>query len=622
MARSTLFSVLFLISCTAKRNTVTSDQTADSVIKNIQSHIQPSINQIKYEVAIKYLDSIYPQIHAFNHDGIMSSWLRYKGATLMLNEQYDSANAYLRQSHLIAQKGESPNTYLIKAKTELANCFVRQRIYDSALIYGLDAYQLGQRIDTSSIPRICTVLVYVYEILNDTANRAKYLFEGYRRSTDPENKLVLTNNILRYYFEKGQMDSGMIYFNKVNEDSLLKTNLKYQISNMANMGTLLSQQGSLAEGATHLKSALHLAKENNSVDEKMYVNLAQNYFMQGDYTQSSLYIDTALSLGRSNDNYDVLSTAYGFLSDIEFARNRNREAYRALDSSYLYHYKNDSISFVEKASELETRYAVKAKDEKISNLAFQNATNNKIRNQQKVIITSMIIGVALLIATTILIWKRRQIRMELKEFELKQRLLRTQMDSHFLFSSLNTLKDSIRHEQPDKSINYLTKFSRLIRLGLQNAQNNFVTLKDEVAAIEDYLSLQAANFDHRFNYQIDIYDGYENDNILIPPMLIQPFIENSILHGISKLSHEGYVHIKIQKKQTSIHCTIEDNGKGLATSAVLENKRSLSTTITQDRLDILRRQTGSPAKLNIVDKQDINEGQGVRVTLLIPYRPV
>ena len=190
------------------------------------------------------------------------------------------------------------------------------------------------------------------------------------------------------------------------------------------------------------------------------------------------------------------------------------------------------------------------------------------------------------------------------------------MEPHFIFNTLAVLQSFIRHDEKEKAVKYLNKFARLLRLNLDNSRHNLVQLHQEVEALENYLSLQAIRFGNIFDYTIHPIEGCEEMDIFIPPMLMQPFVENAIQHGMRNLSYKGHISVQLQLHNDLLHCVIEDNGHGLATNSGAD-KHSLSGIITRERLKILSKETGKLASIVVSDKQEKGE-HGVKVTLIIP----
>jgi LytS/YehU family sensor histidine kinase len=140
-------------------------------------------------------------------------------------------------------------------------------------------------------------------------------------------------------------------------------------------------------------------------------------------------------------------------------------------------------------------------------------------------------------------------------------------------------------------------------------------------ALGNYLQLQQTLCNDQFDYGIEVEGVSDQAAILIPPMLLQPFTENAILHGFTNQQEKGRNNICIKKTHSMLHCIIEDNGRGFQGAEIHDDhKRPLSTIINQERLAILSRQTKTVAKLTIVDKKAITGERGVRVELILPYQ--
>ena len=166
-----------------------------------------------------------------------------------------------------------------------------------------------------------------------------------------------------------------------------------------------------------------------------------------------------------------------------------------------------------------------------------------------------------------------------------------------------------------------------MRLILQNSRSNYISLKDELEALELYMQMESLRFKNKFSYSIDIDEKVDANSIVIPPMLIQPYVENAIWHGLMHKTNgeEGKVNINISKKNEDLQCVIEDNGIGRQQAAALKaqrqinHKRSMGMQITQDRIEIINKLYNMNASINIYDKQDeTGTPEGTKVELTIP----
>lgn len=242
----------------------------------------------------------------------------------------------------------------------------------------------------------------------------------------------------------------------------------------------------------------------------------------------------------------------------------------------------------------------------------------------------VLIGVALtvvLLAYTIRIRqvqknaaRETQFQRELARMELNA--LRAHMNPHFLFNALNSLKDYIISNDPKGASDYLGKFSKLMRLVLQNAQEPSVTLALELETLELYLAIEAKRFEGRFTYTIEADDSLKS--VHIPPMLIHPYVENAIWHGLMHKQGLGQLTIEIEKQGKVLICTITDNGIGREAAAKLGSKsapshKSLGLEITQNRISLTNRLYHVNASVSIEDlKHADGSAAGTQVTLQIP----
>jgi ligand-binding sensor domain-containing protein len=216
---------------------------------------------------------------------------------------------------------------------------------------------------------------------------------------------------------------------------------------------------------------------------------------------------------------------------------------------------------------------------------------------------------------------------EKKLANVEMSALLAQMNPHFLFNSLNSIDSYIIRNESKKASEYLNNFARLMRLILQNSRSNYINLKDELEALELYMQMESLRFKNKFCYSIAIDENVETSSIVIPPMLIQPYVENAIWHGLMHKTNgtEGLVKINISKNADDLLCVIEDNGIGRKKAAEIKeqkqknHKRSMGMQITQDRIEIINKLYNMNASINIYDMEDeLGNAKGTKVELIIP----
>lgn len=213
-------------------------------------------------------------------------------------------------------------------------------------------------------------------------------------------------------------------------------------------------------------------------------------------------------------------------------------------------------------------------------------------------------------------------KVEMSKIELKA--LRSQMNPHFVFNSLNSIQHYIINNKSDEAFKYLSKFARLIRMILNYSDKPTVTVEEDLETLRLYIELEKMRFEDKFEYTIQVDDSVEQDYDIMPPMLMQPYVENAILHGLNPKPEKGRLNIHLRSENNFLICTISDNGIGRERSSEIKhagakNHRSLGMKITEERLKILNEINASHLSVVITDlKTPEGNPAGTKVELFIP----
>jgi ligand-binding sensor domain-containing protein len=222
--------------------------------------------------------------------------------------------------------------------------------------------------------------------------------------------------------------------------------------------------------------------------------------------------------------------------------------------------------------------------------------------------------------------KQREAEFKGKLAEVEMTALRSQMNPHFVFNCLNAVKSLVLQDKNEEAATYITKFARLVRLVLENSRNEWVKLEQELEVLTLYLDIEKMRFNDGFHYWINIEGDVDTEGVKIPPMLIQPYVENAIWHGLMHKESEGNVTISIaQKTDNLLEINVLDDGVGREKAMALKSKtatknKSLGMEITSDRLNIINHLYGVNAEVDIQDlknKEDLACGTNVRLRLNI-----
>ena len=202
--------------------------------------------------------------------------------------------------------------------------------------------------------------------------------------------------------------------------------------------------------------------------------------------------------------------------------------------------------------------------------------------------------------------------------EAEQRLNRARMNPHFFFNALTSLQSFALRENDGKALaSNLSKFSHIMRETLESSYKEYVTIEQEMDFLNEYLEIQKIRFPKKFSYHIEADDDLEIDELMIPSMILQPFVENSIEHGFAGLEHEGHVSVSFKQEENEVLVEIKDNGRGLTTQKkYVENEHiSRASQIIKDRIYLLNLKLKTKARFSI-DNQ--TEEQGVLVKIYLP----
>ena len=353
-------------------------------------------------------------------------------------------------------------------------------------------------------------------------------------------------------------------------------------------------------------------------------NLGTIYRDLGETEKSLKYYLESIEQAKTINNIFHLSWVYKDMSDMYLRLRDTSNAYKTYVLFKLY---SDSLlkkNSMEGLTDARIRYDADSHNKELELL------NLRLSNQRLLIYGAA--GLFLLSVTVLILLlsrakinaKRRISEMNRKISEITQANLRQQMNPHFIFNTLNSIQYYMYQHDKLATNNYLTKFSSLMRKVLENSRHTSVPLRDELDALNLYLELEMIRFKDKFEYEINIDEEIDTLLYKVPTMLIQPYVENSISHGLMPNETKGHVKIDLKLESEYILCTIEDNGIGR--EAALEKKKnsdgnhnSLGTQIVSSRLELVNSLYGTTLKTTYTDlRNEKGEAAGTRVEIQIP----
>jgi len=257
-------------------------------------------------------------------------------------------------------------------------------------------------------------------------------------------------------------------------------------------------------------------------------------------------------------------------------------------------------------------------------LATINSFLLNIINVNLIILLLSVVIIILIGFVIYLLKSKRELKMSFNRIE--QQLLLTQINPHFIFNSLTAIQSFIFRNESYQAGKYLSSFAKLIRFILESSKLETTTIERETKILQLYFDLQTLRFEGKFDYKIEIDETLDIDEMTIPPMLAQPFIENSIEHGFIQLSEKGVITVRFKRREKSIVIEVEDNGVGVEKSKFIhlrsgKSHQALAAEITSQRLKKIKKIRNIDIKIEIIDlKSDNTSKQGTIVIFTIPLK--
>ncbi|MCA0363782.1 MAG: tetratricopeptide repeat protein [Bacteroidetes bacterium] len=395
------------------------------------------------------------------------------------------------------------------------------------------------------------------------------------------------------------------------------------------IGQVLIKQNKAAEGLRYIQPTIIQSEE---LGDKYYMTLAR---INSGWAQTKLknYSDAEKNLRMGlyysieNDFKSSTSEAYEHLSNLYEAMGDYKNALLNMKLKQQYGEKVLNEENLRYTQELILKYDSEKKENQIRLLEKENElVKYKLRDNQRIMVFAAILFA--LLGVLFLIWYRQyQLKNEKKVLMLEQQMLRSQMNPHFLFNSLNSIKLFIINNEKETAVYYLNKFSKLIRTILSNSQEKEITLKEELETMELYLNIENIRFTEKINYEVVIEDGIYPEEIKIPSLILQPFIENAIWHGLSNKKGDKNLKINIQKTDDSgVRFEIIDNGIGRELAQKIKDSKvskqtSIGLKLTKERLQNFAKNLSKTTEINFEDMYDAHKNPvGTKAIITIPIK--
>ncbi|MCB0495068.1 MAG: tetratricopeptide repeat protein [Cyclobacteriaceae bacterium] len=623
-----------------------------------------------YDLGLDYFQQSLEIFQSLNDKKGIASSFNSIGVSYLQQSKNNDALIYLKKAFKINEELGDKNK-LVSNALNLGSIHSNIGKYSEAIYYYELTLKLSKEIDHKyGIPYALNGLGYVYNKQGNQPAAFDYYNQALFYKEQLKDTLGITislNSIGNTYRSFGKYDKSLEYHNRSLELAEKIENKDLIAINKGNIGLVFKEKGELEKALYYMNESLKMSREINDFGQMAnclfdigevnlslkntkearqsfeksieislenniphslalnYLGIAESYYDEKQFKKALFYtlkgesIASELNLLEAlNNSYELLSNIYKNLGNYKEAFENHQKFKKFSDS--LFNEEN-----IKKITQLEYEYKYKQTLDSASIRELKlkktvQATSQDLQKSQRNYLWAIIgvLSISIILGSIIFYEKLKNEKSKTKHAVMEQKLLRSQMTPHFIFNSLSVLQGMILNKEEKKSIHYLSKFSKLLRLTLENSRDKIVLLSQELAAVQDYLTLQNLE-DETYKFTVTVEESIETSLFKIPPMLIQPFVENAIEHAFKNQKDERRIDINLSYSDKKLICTIADNGVGINSKVDTKTtKRSLATTITSERLNVLSKDFNMEGYVTIENRQKFNE-QGTLVTLVIPH---
>lgn len=561
------------------------------------------------ELRIKYTSHLASYYHSLSarYELDIKQQLHYIDRSIQL---YTSIKMYDEASYALVSKGvlfDRQNEYM-----RAIDCYYK------ALKY----FEFQKDKSYEGISYVYSRLGYTYGKIKNNSISIKYLKKAifYIDKIDLESSIQLNEQKGLLYINIGSAYLEMKAYNKASENFKRGIELSKNIEGTFNKSIGLSKLAVIDIHFNRFDEAekkLLLAKSLSPRDvtsSYALINLGKVYFKKKKYDEAQKNLKEGLELSKALKNIDLQQQSYELLYKINKAKGDYKEAISMLElfNKMSDSAKNDGVKNELKQQQLQYDYEKKELNYKLESQRKSAAKNNVLIGLSSIVLF-LLVGAYFFYRN----YKQKQAIANFEKNELNQKLLLSQMNPHFIFNSIDNIQSLIYNKQDKEAVNYLSKFSKLTRQILENSNESYIALSEELTMIDNYLVIQQLLYNNKFDFTIEVDDTINTDGILLPPMLTQPFIENAIKHGLKNTLEQGIINISFKFHNEKLLFEITDNGIGFTKDETV-NKKSLAMKITKERLINLSKKSDFEVHVEnrLDDKKKII---GAKVFFEIPY---
>jgi len=496
-------------------------------------------NKGDYDKAEEYYQQSLDIRLKLNNSKLIATSYNNFGVLNRKRGSFETSKEYFLKSLLISEKIHD-SLALSMVYNNLGLLMDNLGRYEESVSYHLKSLSIREKLGNkndiaSSLNNIGIVFISI-EKYDDALN---YLLRSLTIKEELGNKRSLASayiNIGNVYFYQDKFDDALDNFTKSLKIYESIDDKRSLAATFSNMSYIARKKEDLQLALTYNLKSIKLIEEVGSLDQvcSSYNSASATYFEFKDYEKAKHYALKAQKLASENGIIPELKASLNWLYQIHTALNDYKRA-----NNYLTQYIQVKDSLFNESSnkqilELQAKFETEKKEKEIALLSEKNIQQELSLEKRRKMIISLIAIFLIIIISTVFITRQNKIKQKQRAILLEQKLLRVQMNPHFIFNAISAIQHYILKNEPIEAGSYLSSFAKLMRSILVNSKQDVVSIETEKQTLDDYLKLQKLRLGENLEYTINDISNLDSEEIAIPPMLLQPFIENAIEHGILK----------------------------------------------------------------------------------------
>ena len=568
----------------------------------------------------------------------------------------------------LAEKEQADSLLALAFKTQGVNYYCLAE-YDSSMVYYNKAVlKFKQQGNMIQAGKTIGNIGLIYRKRGEYTKALEY----YLKEIEIFSEINHTEGLSSIYINMGALSNilGNISRADDNFNSALKLaekegNIHDQISALNNLGAIYESQDKLEEALKAYEKSLKIVLNigNRTMEATLYLNIGIIYRRSGAFDKADVYLKKSFDIRKLRGDYEELIGVYHEMFELAFAKNEYKKAEQFLgtirdltqinnDQSWagdlsLAYYKlykeigkyrlalnfhekykeiKDSVESAlnkERYNDLMLKYDMDHTRQKVALMTQETQIQSLELEKRNAWLVAMIVIMLLGVIAIVVSFRINKLKAKHKLMSLDQKVLLSQMNPHFLFNALTAVQSLVLDKESDKANFYLSELGTLVRNILEDSREEQISFRKELDTLEKYIDLQKLRFDYPLEFRFDIDKRIDLDELNIPPMLTQPFIENALVHANLQQVDKPEILIEIKYIDDNfVSFSIQDNGIGIQEAkknSYMKDKKSLAMQIVRDRIQIYNYKSKHQMKLDIVDLKQLDvNSQGTLARFTIP----